>query len=340
MVTIKDVAKKAGVAVSTASNALNGKYGVKPETQKRVLKAAKELNYVPNPIAVGLVTNSTKNISMIVSGPSSFKFFSNPSFFEVIKSITAVLNENGYQSLLNIIDMEEETEAIPRIARGRTADALILIGTRREDKELANLLEEAKIPSMVVIREAPNDKIFGVSVDNQKCGYIATQYLLEMGHRSIGYIGALPGVSMAEDRLNGYRHALEEKGIVYDESLVVAGDYYQESGLVGVRQLLNKSSRRPTAIVAGNDLMALGAMEALEQEGIRIPHDISLVGCDNIPNLHLLRVPLTSVSVPFVEMGRLAAKKIIGFLEGEDPMESQIVLGPELRVRSSVKQIE
>ena len=339
MVTIKDVAKLAGVAVSTASNALNGKYGVKPETQRRVMEAAQQLNYIPNPIAKGLVTSTTRNISMIVSGPSSFNLFTNPVFFEVMKAITLTLNESGFHAMLNIIGAEEEEEAIPRIAQSRSADALILIGTRRGDAELASLLERSTIPSLVVIRGIESEQVYEVSADNRNCGYTATRYLIDMGHCAIGFIGALPGVSMAEERLNGYRQALEEAGIGYDETLVVPGDYYQESGATGVRQLLRQSPRRPTAIFTANDLMALGAMEALKQEGFRIPEDISLVGCDNIPNLHLLRVPLTTIANPFSEIGRLAARKMIGLLEGQDELPDKIVLPCELRVRESVRRL-
>lgn len=340
MVTIKDVAKLAGVAVSTASNALNGKYGVKPETRRRVLEAAKKLNYVPNPIAQGLVTKSTKNISIIVSGPSSFNLFNNPVFFEVIKSIAQHLNSQGYQAHLNIISTEEEEKAIPRIAQSRSTDAMILVGSRRNDRDLAQLLEEIAIPSLVVIRPSPSDKVYAVSSNNWKCGYMATRHLIDLGHREISFIGVLPGVSIAEERLAGYRFALEEAGLTFNESLVIPGDFYQESGLTGVRQLLRQASPIPTAIFTANDLMALGALEGLEQEGIRVPDDISIIGSDNIPNLHLLKVPLTTIATPFFEIGKLAAQKITGILEGNDTLPSKIVVESELRVRSSTKEVK
>lgn len=340
MATIKDVAKLAGVAVSTASNALNNKYGVKPETRKRVLEAARKLNFVPNPIAKGLVTSSTRNISMIVSGPSSFNVFTNPVFFEVIRTISSTLTSNGYHALLNIVSSDEEMEVIPKIAQSRTSDALILIGSRTKDAELSEVLHKVNIPAMVVIRNITSDRVYAVSVDNQQCGYLATKYLIDQGHRTIGFIGSLPNVSMAEERLAGYMKALNEANIPVDESLIVPGDYYQESGFVGVRQLLSRASHRPTAIFTANDLMALGAMEALQQEGLRIPEDISLIGCDNIQNLHLLRIPLTTIANPVAEIGKLAVLKIIGKLEGGDELPDKIVLQPELRIRSSVKTID
>ncbi|RNB89957.1 LacI family transcriptional regulator [Brevibacillus fluminis] len=340
MVTIKDVAKLAGVAVSTASNALNGKYGVKPETQRRVMEAARQLNYFPSPIAKGLVTNSTRNVSIVVCGPSSSDLIANPVTFDVMTAIATELGGRGYHAMLSIVRVEEEEETISRIIQSRSADALILIGTQRSDADLSRLLETSTIPSLVVTRGITTDHTLAVSVDNHLCGYMATRYLLEMGHIRIGFVGATPGLGMAEERLNGYRDALAEAGIAFDESLAVEGDYDQQSGLNGVRQLLRQSPRRPTAIFAANDLMALGAMEALRQEGLRIPEDVSLIGCDNIPNLHLLRVPLTTIAIPFGEIGRLAAKKIIGTLEGTDRLPDKSVLVPELRIRESVKRLE
>ena len=339
MPTIKEVAKLAGIAVSTASDALNGKPGVSPRTRQRALEAAEELGYVPNPIAQGLVTQATKNVGVILSGPSSFELFTNPAFVEVIRAVTVTLSRRKYHTLLNVITTEEEVEVIPQVARSRLVEALILVGTRRNDQELARLLEEVSIPSTVVIRSALDSVSYAVSVDNDKCGYLATRYLLELGHRSIGYIGNLPGVSPADERLAGYRRALEEWGIAYDESLVAPGDFYQESGSVAMRRLLDEAVHKPTAVFAANDLMALGAMEALEQEGLSIPGEISMVGCDDIPNLHLLRVPLTSVSLPSFEIGRLAAEKVMGVLEGDDRLPAQIVLEPKLKIRSSAKPL-
>ena len=340
MTTIKDVARVASVSISTASNALNGKYGVHPATRERIVEIAKQLNYTPNSIAQGLVTNCSKNISIVISGPSSFKLFTNPAFIEVVQSITIKLNENGYQALLNIVDMGKEEEMIPRIVQSRATDAMILIDTRTSDMKLAQVLKEVKIPALSVIRRSPCNNVFSVSVDNHQCGYLATKHLIDMGHRYIGYIGSLPGVSLAQQRFEGYRQALAENHLVAEDLLVVDGDYYQETGLTGIRKLLRQSSKRPTGVFIANDLMALGALEALQQEGLRVPEDISIVGCDNIPNLHLLRVPLTTISIPFGEIGRFAAEKIIGILEHHDQLEPHVVLAPELRIRSSVKQID
>lgn len=339
MVTIKDVAKKAGVAVSTASNALNNKKGVKAETKKRVLAAAEELNYIPNPYAQGLVTNNRRTIGIIISGPASLNFFTNPVFDEVIKSITLTLNNRNYQAFLNIIRRDEEKEAIPRLAQSRSCDAMVLLTTRTPDEELEQILSEVGLPVIVLIRSAPNERTLSVSLDNHACGYMATKHLIENGHQKIGFIGALPGVSIAEERLEGYKKALHEAKILYDETLVIEGDYYQESGLIGVRQLLRQSPIKPTAIFAANDLMALGAIEGLDQEGIKIPEDISLVGSDNIPNLHLLKIPLTTIASPFLEVGKIAAKKLIGILEDNDEIPQQVILQSDLRIRKSVKKV-
>ncbi|MFZ4453070.1 LacI family DNA-binding transcriptional regulator [Salibacterium aidingense] len=339
MTTIKEVAKLAGVAVSTASNAINGNYGVKKETKQKVIEAARKLNYVPNPIAQGLVNRNTGNISIIVSGPSSFNLFNNPVFFEVLRSITQTLNTAGYQAHLNIITTEDEETEIPRIARSRYTDAMILVGSRRNDIDLAQLLGDIDIPVLVVIRSSPSSGVYAVSSDHWNCGYKGTEYLIQLGHKEIAFLGALPGVSIADERLAGYREALEDHGLTYRDSLVIEGDFYQESGLTGIRHMLRQVLRKPTAIFAANDLMALGALEGMEQEGIRVPEDISIMGSDNIPNLHLLKVPLTTISTPFYEIGRLASEKIIGILEGKDDLPEKIVLPSELRVRESTKRM-
>lgn len=339
MVTIKDVAKLAGVSVSTASNALNGKYGVNEKTRQRVLKAAQELNYKPNPMAKGLVTNSTRNVGIIITGPSSFNVFTNPIFIEIIREMTVSLSRKGYHAMLNVIDLEEEEEYLPRIAQSRTVDVLIYLGTRKPDKELVQLIRRVELPFIVVLRDAPDENTVAVSVNNRKCGYDATRYLIEMGHRRIGFIGVLPGVKLAEERFKGYRQALEEAGIPFDPSLVVEGNFYQESGAMGVRRLLRQASQRPTAIFCANDMMALGAIEGLGQEGLPVPDSISLIGCDNIPNLHLMKVPLTTVAHPISELGRLSVEKAVGILEGNDKLPDRIILESEIRVRGSVRRL-
>jgi len=339
MATIKDVARLAGVSVSTVSNALNGKHGVNEKTRQRVLKAARELNYKPNPMAKGLVTNSTGNVGIIITGPSSFHVFTNPIFVEIIRGITVSLSRRGYHAMLHVIDVAEEEEYLPRIAQSRTVDALIYLGTRKPDGELVQLIRRIELPFIVVLRDAPDEHTAAVSLNNRQCGYDATRYLIEMGHRRIGFIGVLPGVKLAEERFGGYLEALEDFGIPFDPSLVVEGSYYQESGVAGVHRLLRQASRRPTAIFSANDMMALGAIEGLEQEGLPVPDSISIIGCDNIPNLHLMKVPLTTVAHPISELARLSVEKAVGMLEGKDHLPHQIVLESEIRVRGSVRRL-
>lgn len=338
MATIKDVAKRAGVAVSTASSALSGKSGVSAETRRRTLEAADELGYVPNPAARGLVTGNTTNVGIVLSGPPSLRMFTNPAFIEMVRLATTTISENDYHALLNILTTEDEAERLPRIAQSRYTEALILIGTRRDDPGLSKMLRQANVPAVVTVRGRPDARTCAVAVDNRKCGYLATQHLIELGHESIGYIGHLPEVSLADEREAGYRQALEEAGLSYDEQLVVTGDFYQESGFSSARQLLERTSGKLTAIFAANDLMALGAIEALEQKGFRLPEDMSVVGCDDIPNLHLLEPPLTTVSLPYAEIGRLAAEKVIGILEGDDRLPSQVTLDTQLVVRGSTTE--
>ncbi|MCF8567332.1 LacI family transcriptional regulator [Alicyclobacillus tolerans] len=338
MATIKDVAKLAGVAVSTASDALNNKLGVKSATRSKVLKAARKLNYVPNELARGLISNSTKTIGIVLSGPESFDIFTNPSFFEMVQSIIVVLSKLGYRTQLNVIPTRD-VEQIVRIAHSRTVDGMLLLGTRGNDFEISKLLKQIPIPYLLVGRRISSEDVCYVSVDDSVCSSIATEFLIKMGHTRIGYIGELPGDNLAEQRLKGYRDTLNKFGLPYDDTIVLPGDFYQESGASAIRQLLLNKSAYPTAIFVANDLMALGVLEGLQREGLRVPDDISIIGCDNIPNLHLLYIPLTTVSIPFYEIGSIAAEKIVNMINSNSNEPTQILLQCSLRIRNSVKQI-
>lgn len=338
MVTIKDVAKLAGLSVSTTSNALNGKYGVKPETRRRAIEAAEQLQYVPNRIAQSLVTNTTRNINVILSGPS-VNILTNPAFVDIINSTTTTLSDSHYRAILNICDSEKEIDILQQIGNNGSSDAIILIVSRRTDAELLDMLDKVRVPIVVAGRRLASDKMTSVSANNTEVGFMATKYLLEMGHKRIGFIGAWPGHKLAEERLQGYRQALKQYGVDYDESLVVEGAYDQLSGFIGAGRLLQQSSRSPDAIFAASDMMALGVMECLKQQGLRVPEDVSLIGCDNIPNLHLLHTPLTTISIPYKEIGRIAASTVIRILEDREFHPQRFTVESELRIRASVSRM-
>jgi len=335
--TIKDVARLAGVAISTASNALNGNPGIKKETRERIIQTAKSLNYIPNPIARGLVSRKTRNICTIVSG-SKYNSFSNPVYYETIKSFANKLKENKYLMSLSYITAADEREYFRHIVADKSCDAIFMIGPSMKEEEI-DAIFCGKLPILKFQRKTESKGVYSISFNNFKGAYMATEYLISMGHKHIGFIGIRPNVSLAEDRFNGYSQALSDYGIALDNSIIVEGDYYQESGLLGMKEILRSSKNIPTAVFAANDVMALGALEALDQVGLNVPDDISIIGHDNIPNLHLLKVPLTTIAVPFHDMGLLAANKLLQILAGEDSEMNEVITTVDIRKRKSVKDI-
>ena len=340
MATIRDVARIAGVSVATASNALNNTRGVKHSTKECVLAAARELHYTPNPMAKALVTGNSEAIGIVLSGPSTFNVLTNQSILQLIQSMARRINDAGYSVLLNMADFNKDRDIAHALRSNKHCDGLVLVDTRSSDSVVSAFLANLSIPALVAMRGCPTGTYTSICVDNLACGYIATRHVLEHGHRRIAYVGVLEGVGPAELRLQGYAKALAEYGLKREPGYCLRGDHYQESGREAALEFLRIQQERPSAIVAGNDLMALGVIEVLQREGLRVPEDVSIVGCDNLPNAHMLRVPLTSVAIPFEHMGVLAAQGILQKIKDAGARVESVVLQPELRARDSVRTMQ
>ncbi len=331
-ITIKDVAKLAGVSISTTSLAINDQPGVKEETKQRILAAVQKLNYRPNRIAQGLVKRKTNNIDVIVSGPK-YGYFSSPILFEVIKGIAEVINGSGYHLVLKVTTAEEEVDFIREQVNNRGCDGMICWGTRMSEENFADLCQ-GRSPVVAIARYVKDKPVYAVTVDDLKGGYLGTKHLLELGHRRIGFIGNLHGISSAEDRFRGYKKALQEYGLDIDRNLVIAADFYQESGHAAMKEILPQRERGLTAVFAASDLMALGAIKAVFEAGLKVPDDISIVGFDNMPNADLLMVPLTTIATPVHQLGQTAALKLLKLLRKEQ-VEGHTMLDVDLVVRKS-----
>lgn len=330
--TIKDVAKLAGVSISTTSLAINNQPGVKEETRLRILAAVQKLNYRPNKIAQGLVKNKTNNIDVVFSGPK-YGFLSSPILFEVIKGLAEVIKSSGYHLVLKVTTAEEEVAFMEEQIHSRSCDGMIVWGTRMSEERFAALCQST-IPVVAVARYIKNKPIHAVTVDDYKGGYLGTRHLLELGHRRIGFIGNLHGISSADDRFCGYRKALQEYSVEIDRNLVISADFYQESGYTAMKEILPQHARGLTAVFAASDLMALGAIKAAIEAGLSIPGDISVVGFDNMPNADLLLIPLTTIATPIHELGEKAAIKLLKMMRKEQ-VEYHTKLDVELVVRQS-----
>lgn len=334
--TLEDIARRSGLSVSTVSRVLNnvaGKYRISKETQKLILKTAKDLKYHPNQLARGLRLKKTQTIGLIVPD------ISNPFFAYVMRSIQTEAHQQGYSLVVCDTDesLELEVEHVNLlIAKG--VDGLIIMPVGQVSDHLFRLRKE-KIPFVLVDRCFDELPASSVLVDNRKGAFEVVEHLIEMGHSRIGMIQGLPGTYTSKGRLEGYKDALKAHGVAFEDALVVGDSFRQETGYAGMKYLMNLS-KPPTAIFATGDLLALGALKAVEEERYSIPDDVSLVAFDEIDFNPYLKCPLTTVAQPKENMGELAVKLLIEDIKTKGKKETKhIVLNPRLILGRSVKPL-
>ncbi len=333
-VTIRDVARRAGVGVATVSRVLNGTGYVKAETRERVLAAAAELGYVPSQLARGLVRRLSGTVGLVVPD------ITNPFFPLITRGVEDAASEAEYTVFLCNSDNDPALEAndVQKL-RERRVDGVIFVGTT-ERRELVDRLLADGIPVVVMDRQLDHTEVDTVLVDNLAGARAACRHLIELGHRRIAHAAGHQSTRTGQDRCQGYRVALEEAGLAYDPACVVWGDFTYESGYRAGQVLLGRSPR-PTAVFAGNDLIALGVIRAAEEAGLAVPDDLSVVGFDDIQMAALVRPGLTTVRQPAREMGRMAMVMLLERIRGEaaGPGRRQ-VYRPELIVRGTTRRRE
>lgn len=307
-VTIHDVAKESGVSYSTVSRVLNGFEFVKEETRTKVLQAAEKLGYVANIQARSLAGGKTRIIGLLVPG------LDNGYIGEIVRGIDEEIVKYNYDLTLYTTRRKLGSEAYyaKTISNG-LSDGIILIVPMLDREYLASLREQG-FPYVVVDQVDTQFNSSVVDATNWQGAYDATKYLLDLGHRRIGFIKGLEPIRSSADRLAGYMAALADYDLAYDETLIVEGDFFTPGGYEAARQLIRRTPR-PTAIFAANDLMALGAMQAIQELGLSIPNDISLVGFDDIPQASIVHPKLTTVRQPLEQMGRVAVRLLIEQIE-------------------------
>ncbi|HYG56936.1 MAG TPA: LacI family DNA-binding transcriptional regulator [Symbiobacteriaceae bacterium] len=330
--TIRDVAKAAGVGVGTVSRVLNKSGYVKPETRERVLGAAAELGFVPSQPARSLVRKSTATVGLIIPD------ITNPFFPAVTRGVEDAASEAGYTVFLCNTDNDPAMEALDvHKLRERWVDGIIFVGTS-DRRELVAGLQAQGIPVVVTDRQVDDLDVDSVVVDNVQSARAAVRYLIDLGHTRIAHAAGHRRTRTGLDRYNGYRLALEEAGLPYDESLVVWGEFTLDSGCHAGQVLFGRAPR-PTAIFAGNDLMAMGVMRAADEAGLSVPEDLSLVGFDDIQMAGLLRPGLTTVHQPAYDMGRLAMSMLLERIGGSTAGAGRRhVFQPELIVRGTTRR--
>ncbi|MFI6934390.1 LacI family DNA-binding transcriptional regulator [Streptomyces sp. NPDC050287] len=329
-VTITEIARQAGVSVPTVSRVVNGRSDVSPPTRARVDDLLRRHGYRKRPAAPG---TRAALLDLV------FDDLDSPWAVEIIRGVEEVAHAAGVGTVVSAVHGRTgDAREWLRNLRARASDGVILV-TWALEPVLHEELRILGVP-LVVIDPAgsPALDVPTVGAANWAGGMAATEHLLSLGHRRIGLIAGPPRLLCSRARFDGYRAALEGAGLTVDDSLVVPGDFRPESGFAGCNALLDLPEP-PTALFAVSDQMALGAIEALRQRGLRVPQDMSVVGFDDLPEVRWSAPPLTTVRQPLADMGKLAVRTVLRMTRDEQPDSPRVELGTELVIRSSTARV-
>jgi DNA-binding LacI/PurR family transcriptional regulator len=335
-VTLKDIADQIGISVTTVSRGLAGYSDVAEETRQRIQQVASELGYYPNLAARRLQKQRTDTLGFIM--PTFGPRFSDPFFSEFIAGIGTEAAEHEYDLLVSTHapDSEDELMAYNRAVRGGWVDGLIVVRTREDDARI-NLLCEHRFPFVAFGRTNCDINYPFVDEDGAAGMRSLVQHFIDLGHRRIAFIAPPPGLMFGRYRRIGYTETMARNGLESDPDWVVNGDMTQQGAVEAVEQLLQLKPR-PTAIICSNDLMAIGAMNRIQQTGLRVGDDIAVGGFDDIPLSAYVSPPLTTLHQPIYEIGRRTCAMLIDILRGRTPSEPHVLLTPSLVVRASSGQ--
>ncbi len=329
---MKDIAEDLGLSVVTISKVLRNHPDIAEETRKRVLKRIEELDYQPNITARSLVTGRSYLIGLVVPD------LLHPFFAELVKALSATIGKRGYSTIISSSEEDPELEAreIQQLT-GRRLDALV-IASCGTDIQPFQRLEHHNVPYVLIDRELAGLSANFVGINDEAAGRIATEHLIDQGCRRIAHIRGREN-STGTQRFEGYRHALQRRGLPYSDSLVVARPKVdvnsERMGAEAMRRLL-KQRPIPDGVFAYNDPLAIGVIEAILEAGLRIPEDIAVIGCGNLHYDSALRVPLSSIDQNSHGIGERTADILLGILESKiRPLPKSIILEPSLVIRQS-----
>ncbi len=311
--TIRDIARLAGVSKATVSRVLNQKPDVDPATRERIVRIMEEQEFVPSITASGLAGGRSRLIGVLV--PS----FTWPSVPEIMRGVSEVVGLSQYELILYSITHEQDRkekdqrDVIDRILASKLAAGLLAVFPGQSAQHLTHLHEQG-FPVVMLDDQGKPTSAPWVGTDNRAGAYSAVQYLIHLGHRRIGYIHGPLNYQCTHDRYAGYCDALSEAGLVPDPALVLQGDFMPPGGRACAHQFFTMTER-PTAIFAGNDFMAYGVIAAAEEYGLRVPQDVAVVGFDDTsPSAHM-QPALTTVRQPFYEMGQNAIELLLSLVD-------------------------
>ncbi|WP_046214533.1 LacI family DNA-binding transcriptional regulator [Paenibacillus wulumuqiensis] len=325
--TIKDVAALAGVAVSTASYALNGIGRVSSKTRDKVIEAAKQLNYQKNGIASDLKRSKTNTIALLLSD------LSGPYYSSLIKGVQEVSLNNGYD-LIACSSIGGDSSTAVKFIKEKRVDGAIILAHNIPDRTILESAREG-FPIVMLDRRLEHESVCYVEADHEKGGTLATNYLIESGHRQIAFVSGPASSKHNNDRYNGFVRAMNQHNLTIEPRWNLIGNFTEEGGYRAIKLMLAQGNL-PEAVFFANDEMALGGITALYEAGLRVPEDISVIGFDDIVQARFLNPALTTVRQPDYEVGALAVHLIFQILKGES-VAQHYTLDTELVIRGTVR---
>ena len=328
--TIGDIADQLGVSRATVSRALNGAPGVGPELRKKILEFAGKLGYKPNTLAQSLSKGNVKIIGLI------FGDVRNPFYAELTFYIQMALNKYGYTVMIfNSEYSAQQEQGFIEMARQFCLAGLILFTAQTDKDNLPEQTEE--LPIVLVNRSLDMAQCDSVTMDNFKAGYIATMHLIELGHRRIGFVRGQAISSASVQRFEGYRQALKNWSIPLNEEDIMKGDLKMPTGYEMARSFFRREER-PTGLIVANDMMSLGILDWCNENGVKIPEELSIVSFDNIDFSRIHGIELTTVSQHVREMGEKAAELMIRRIREPQAEYKRIILEPTLIIRNTTME--
>ncbi len=328
--TIRDVARLAGVSLATVSNVLNQTRPVAADTAARVLRAVEALRYAPHAAARSMRRRGSGLIGLILAD------ITNPFFTALVHAVERAASAAGHAVLLcnSDEDLQREQQHL-ELLRMQRVDGIILAATGHPSRGRAAALGQLRVPVVLVDRTFNEFGLDAVTLDNRRAALDATRHILTFGHRRIAMLSGPVAMSTGAERLQGYREALLEAGVLYDEALVRDAGFREERAFEAARELLS-SPQRPSAVFAANNLIAIGLMRAIAEQKLECPQDVSVVSIDDFAWANAFRPRLTTVAQPVAEMGETAMRMLLARMRGEAPAAPQLaVMAPVLMARDS-----
>lgn len=330
-ITIYDVAREANVSMATVSRVVNGNPNVKPATRKKVLEVISRLGYRPNAVARGLASKKTTTVGVIIPDISS------TFFAELARGIEDIATMYKYNIILSNSDQNKDKELhLLNTMLGKQVDGIVFMGGNISQEHVEEF-DKSPVPIVLAGSIEETEHVPSVNIDYEQASYDAISTFIENGHKNIAFvIGPLHEPINEKKKLSGYKRALEEANIPYNEELVVEGDYTYDSGIESFEKLMELDTK-PTAILVGSDEMALGVVHGAQDQGYNIPEDFEVISSDNTRLAMMVRPQLTAVVQPLYDIGAVAMRLLTKLMNKEKDSEHTVILPHRIELRSSTK---